>query len=111
MAHQITIDRPTRNSQTRQDAPFNPAWQGQAPAQEPARYTPGPVIVEHNVPLPEFNRAQKYPWRDMQVGDSFLVVGKRKASFAPYAREKGKSLGFDFRCRDEESGVRVWRTA
>lgn len=58
-----------------------------------------------------------YPWREMGVGDSFLVslngdttrkVQRRMTSLASAAAQR---LGFRFSTRIVDGGVRVWRTA
>lgn len=67
------------------------------------------IRIERDVPMPDFQRAYKYPWKEMLVGDSFLVPNKSKATFSAYCRDKGKKLNREFRCRDEDGGVRVWR--
>jgi len=79
-------------------------------------YNAGAITVERNMPMPQFQTiTHKYPWRLMDVGTSFFVPGKNKASFAAYCRDKGKKLGVEFRCENATAqggveGVRVWRT-
>lgn len=68
--------------------------------------------IDRDIPMPDFKHSvSKYPWREMLIGDSFLADGKKAATFSAYCRDKGKKLDRQYRCRDTEDGVRVWRTA
>lgn len=71
--------------------------------------------IEKNVPLPpksQPGRKEKYPFREMEVGDSFLVTDQKKQ---PSVTGAGKKYGMTFVSRTVvEGGVkgyRVWRTA
>lgn len=66
------------------------------------------VEVESGVPLPVERR--RYPYAQMQVGDSFVVraVSLQVVCNANY--RTGKKLGRKFVARKVEDGVRVWRT-
>jgi hypothetical protein len=74
--------------------------------------------VEKKVGIPEVNSKIKYPWPEMNVGDSVLIEAdkgetlynlKRKAGMA--ARYYGVKTGKGFRTLidHESNGVRVWR--
>lgn len=65
------------------------------------------VEVESGVPLPVERR--RYPYAQMQVGDSFVVrsVSLQVVCNANY--RTGKKLGRKFVARKVEDGVRVWR--
>jgi hypothetical protein len=77
------------------------------------------VSIDKGVPIPGAHRAggrqPKYPWREMEVGDSFFVPkpeGKdlrqlmaRLASQACYYKP------LIFTTRGVDGGVRVWRTS
>lgn len=92
--------------------------------------------IEKNIPIPEkgaFARGgtPKYPWNEMKVGDSFLVLFEnyvRRASANPpkysvelalrYAVESGwrnwakrNASPKKFRVRRVDGGVRVWRVS
>jgi len=72
------------------------------------------VTVEKGIPIPNFRTAPrqgKYPWRTMEVGDSFYVENTTSERFGPQAREAGIRTGRSFTIRKFENGVRVWRTA
>jgi hypothetical protein len=63
--------------------------------------------IEKGVPRQAPN--VKYPFADMQVGDSFLVprgTARIVASAAVWAAARGYGK---FSCRTVEGGVRVWR--
>ena len=63
--------------------------------------------LEKNVPMPPSNRV-KYPWKGMEVGDSFLIPnGKFKRGGIPSA---AKHQGYKVRMRLEGDDLRVWRT-
>lgn len=67
------------------------------------------VAIERDVPMPDkrrHGRKSKYPWGDMEVGDSFLVIGRDKKLPVPKHLKPRK-----FEQRFIEGGVRVWRTA
>lgn len=73
------------------------------------------IKIEKGVPLP-VGRG-KYPWREMDVGDSFFVPDvtgvKLSAAASAYTircRSTGKPVP-KFSVRNVDGGVRVWRTA
>lgn len=76
-------------------------------------------VIEKNIPIPEKlaftprGRMRKYPFADMAVNDSFIVlvegddkngVQKMRASLHRSSRGYGK-----FSTRKVEGGVRIWR--
>lgn len=77
--------------------------------------------LQSNIPIPPRSnpkeRKRKYPFKDMQVGMSFLVPKKEAANdidklmkrIGPAAHSAGTSLGFKFALRRMSDGVRVWR--
>lgn len=70
--------------------------------------------IEKDIPLPPVSTmgATKYPWRDLQVGDSF-VMDKPIASAAAQAFDAARRIGdgLKFSCRKlEERKTRIWRT-
>lgn len=72
--------------------------------------------IESNLPIPEskwVGRTPKYPWKQMKVGDSFLVpttpdvcnkIVRQRLSVGAYKSSCGK-----FATRIVNEGVRVWR--
>lgn len=81
-----------------------------------------PFQIEKNVPMPERGGAHrgrpskyhptKYPWAEMEVGDSFFSPsdGAAPATMRDSASRAGKRLGRRFAVHLAEGGVRVWRT-
>ena len=56
-------------------------------------------------------RNRKYPWHEMQVGDSFLAPCDDIRTISSAACWAQHRTGFRFRCRTTSKGVRVWRIA
>jgi hypothetical protein len=71
--------------------------------------------IEKNVPMPS-NHGPKpaYPWRTMEVGDSFFVAvdknSQRHRSICAQSSMAGKQLDRQFTTRWVDGGVRIWRT-
>lgn len=65
--------------------------------------------IESNVPFEDKSKNQKYPWKDMQVGDSvFIEDNTHSARCSAYSY--GKRNGKEFRSRTENTGIRIFRT-
>jgi len=65
--------------------------------------------IEKNIPLPRNKtKPNKYPFSDMEIGDSFYTEG---ASVMSAACIHAKRKGGKFLCRKQGNGTRVWRTA
>ena len=67
------------------------------------------VGLDKDVPLPEARK--RYPYKEMEIGDSFFVEGGGIQNICNQNYRTGKKLGRSFIARKEEGGVRVWRTA
>jgi hypothetical protein len=67
------------------------------------------IDVQKDVPVPEARK--RYPYKDMEVGDSFFVEAGGIQNVCNQNYRMGKKLGMSFIARKEEGGVRVWRTA
>ncbi len=74
--------------------------------------------IEKNVEIPLMRTKTKYPWPDMEVGDSVLIYleeGKSLAGFrrktSNFAHYYGDLTGKKFRSQIDRSanGVRIWR--
>lgn len=77
--------------------------------------------IEKGIPAPEEwsigtgtgpgNRHAKWPFRDMEVGDSVFFEGVKTTALGPAnaARSYGNKYGKKFISRKFEDGVRVWR--
>ncbi len=70
-------------------------------------------VIEKNVPLPEKNIRWKYPFDQMEVGDSFFVANKESTQMSALCKRAGKRLEARFVTAKAETndakGVRVWR--
>lgn len=76
------------------------------------------IVIEKNIPVPTGRLHGKYPFDDLEVGDSFLVPSsgngeiqdRRKASSAVHRQtfvlKRGKYI-----TRRVDGGIRIWRTA
>jgi hypothetical protein len=72
------------------------------------------IKIDKGLPLPTrkygSGRPPKYPWGEMDVGDSFYAPGVRRQSMSGLALRAQKSLpGKKWAVRTVEGGVRVWR--
>jgi len=66
--------------------------------------------VERDIPPPPSR--SKYPFGEMEVGDSFLVPGiKTSAEISSAVNYRKSRYGENYICRAVDGGVRVWRTA
>lgn len=69
------------------------------------------IRVEKGVALPLEKVVRKYPHEDMEVGDSFFLVGIQMQVVLNANWRAGKRLGRRFTARKEGEGIRVWRVA
>lgn len=68
------------------------------------------INIDKNVPIPEkVGRECKYPWRQMEIGDSFFIEGKRTNNMCSLIAAAGKRIGRKFISRTIGNGVRIWR--
>ena len=68
--------------------------------------------IEKNVPLsPRSSHRLKYPWAEMQIGDSFFVTGVNQKSMAMTAKYQTEKTGKTYLARTVDGGVRVWRNS
>lgn len=51
----------------------------------------------------------KYPWDEMEIGDSFFVPGRKLHNFLATLDNRNRKNGAHFVARTVEGGVRVWR--
>ena len=64
------------------------------------------IKIDKNIPIPD---KLVYPFDNLEIGDSFEVVGKTTKQFASKVYITGKKLGKKFTMRASDAGVRVWR--
>ena len=69
------------------------------------------IKIDKNVPIPpdRLSRGRKYPWDELEVGDSFFVEGKKFEPLRVSAAQIGKAKARKFIARQVDGGVRVWR--
>lgn len=75
-----------------------------------------PSQLEHGIPLPPtYARRGKYHWREMKVGDSFMVhrpqaeLKRTWNNLSSCRAAAQKSTGWVFAIRQVKGGLRVWR--
>ena len=66
------------------------------------------VELSQGIPIPEAKR--RYPYKVMQIGDSFFIEGGVIQIVCNANYRTSKKLGRKFIARKEGTGVRVWRT-
>ena len=69
------------------------------------------IRVEKGVALPVSRVERKYPHEDMEVGDSFFLVGVAMQVVLNANWRARKKLGRRFTARKEGEGIRVWRVS
>lgn len=67
------------------------------------------IKIDKGIPMPEPKRNRGYPWKELEVGDSFLIPGKsgQQGSSSASFRLHPKT----FAARRDGDGWRIWRTA
>lgn len=66
--------------------------------------------IEKNVPLPDgYPGRQKYPFDQMEIGDSILVPGPVGIRVSNAAYQWGKANKRKFRGKMTSEGMRIWR--
>lgn len=67
--------------------------------------------VEKGVPLTKAATTTKYPWAEMEPGDSFFVEGggDRRSVVSSVASARGRRTGEKYTIRKVDGGFRVWR--
>ena len=67
--------------------------------------------IEKGMPLPLPGRHPKWPWRQLEVGDSFFMPGAHTGTACRMAGQQALRLEVKFSCRTVSGGVRIWRIA
>ncbi len=67
------------------------------------------VKIEKNVPM--LDARGGYPFKEMEIGDSFFVEGVKSRYFAGRAYQAGRRNDMKFSVRNSLSGCRCWRIA
>jgi hypothetical protein len=72
------------------------------------------ILIERDVPIPSSKRGERrnrYPFADMNVGDSFAVDGGLAQSVKAAASNRTAKHGGKFVTRLDGNRIRCWRTA
>lgn len=68
--------------------------------------------IEKGVPFKDgraHGRNRKYPWHELEVGDSFLVQDVSRVAMDMTGRYHTSRTGKTFKAAKDGDGVRVWR--
>lgn len=70
------------------------------------------IKIESNIPIPESKTGPKYPFAQMEVGDSFFCA----SGLSDQLRNSLRNNAYRFKpksfvIRKVDGGLRVWRTA
>jgi len=68
------------------------------------------IVIEKDIDLPAERTRHSYPYREMDIGDSFFVEGGKITVMCNNNYRMSKLLSKKFIARVEGKGVRVWRT-
>lgn len=68
------------------------------------------IKIDDDIPVPTGSSRRKYPFDELQVGQSFEVVGKVPNEISGSKNLAIKRTGFEFKAAKSDKGVRVWRT-
>lgn len=68
------------------------------------------IVIEKNIPAPAITRTRTYPFREMEIGDSFFVTATPVVNIHGCAR-RHRPKKFICRTVTENGvrGIRVWR--
>ena len=68
------------------------------------------INIQKNIPIPPEKKRNVYPYKNMEIGESFFVPTGKIQIVCNANYRTGKQLGKKFIARKENEGVRVWRT-
>jgi hypothetical protein len=69
------------------------------------------IAIDKNIPIPPEKKRNVYPYKEMGIGESFVVPSAKIQIVCNANYRAGKVSGKKFIARREGDGVRVWRTA
>ena len=67
------------------------------------------IAIENNIPLPQERKRNSYPYKSMDIGDSFFIDNIAMNIVCNNNYQTSKRTGMKFTARREGNGVRVWR--
>lgn len=65
--------------------------------------------IEKNIPVPKLIVRNTYPYKELEVGESFFVEGVGNRTMLNSNYTNGKKLNRKFILRREGNGCRIWR--
>jgi len=66
--------------------------------------------IEKDKKIPSIHGKEKYPLKDMEIGDSFFIPGKTSGSMSMiFKRIPDKKFTCRSLVEDQVKGIRVWR--
>ena len=68
------------------------------------------IVVEKNIPIPPGKKRNVYPYKSMEIGESFFIPTGKIQIVCNANYRTGKQLNKKFIARKDKEGVRVWRT-
>jgi hypothetical protein len=68
------------------------------------------IVIEKDVEIPKERKRYDYPYREMEIGDSFYIKDGKITVMCNTNYRMSKLLGRKFIARTDKKGVRVWRT-
>jgi hypothetical protein len=69
------------------------------------------IEIEKNIPIPPEKKRNVYPYKIMDIGESFVIPQAKIQIVCNANYRAGKASGKKFIARREGDGVRVWRTS
>lgn len=74
-------------------------------------------VIEKGVKMPESRGSTRYPFREMEIGDSFFVptdepsdIVRIRSAASHMKRQHGLVFACRAVCENGKAGIRVWRT-
>ena len=67
------------------------------------------IEIEKDIPLPAQKKRNTYPYKAMDIGESFLVNDGKMQIVCNANYRASKAMNMKFIARKEGNGVRVWR--
>ena len=67
------------------------------------------IVVEKNIPIPPEKKRNVYPYKVLEIGESFFVPAGKLQIVCNANYRTGKLLDRKFIARKDGEGVRVWR--
>ena len=70
------------------------------------------VEIEKGIPMPVNRKPNIYPWKEMEIGDSFLFTGNAASAYSTTGNTNRVIHDRKFAARKMKDGtMRVWRIA